>query len=44
MDIEYELTKCCEIILKLLAQLKDEGKISQEEYNQHIGLKMKFLK
>ncbi|WP_278278803.1 hypothetical protein [Anaerobacterium chartisolvens] len=43
MDIKCELTKCCEIVLRLLTQLKDEGKISQEEYNRHIGLKIKFL-
>lgn len=38
-----ELRESCKLILKLLDQLRKENKITEEEYEKHAALKMKFL-
>ena len=43
MIMENELFECCEMMLQLLKQLKDSGQITEEEYVNHIKLKLEFL-
>lgn len=42
--MEKELFECCQLMIKILNDLLIEGKITQEEYDEHIAIKMEFLK
>lgn len=39
-----ELTECCVLMIKLLDKLLAAGKITQEEYEEHVRLKKEYLK
>ncbi len=37
------LKDCCKLMLKLLTILRDESKITKDEFDKHAELKIKFL-
>jgi hypothetical protein len=39
-----DLREMCIKTIELLDDLKEKGKISEEEYQKHVSLKKKFLK
>jgi hypothetical protein len=39
-DMLYE---CCEITVQLLRRLLEEKKITEEEYNRHVKLKLEYM-
>jgi len=41
--MKKEIFDMCKILINVLEELKDEGKISAEQYEQHIKLKLDFL-
>ena len=41
--MERLLTESCMLMIKLLNQLLEENKITQQEYEQHVAVKKKFL-
>ena len=41
--MEELLTECCILVTELLQKLRDEGKITEKEYQNEVRLKMDFL-
>ena len=40
---DEQLKEMCITMIKLLDKLRNEGKISDEEYNEHIRVKKQFI-
>lgn len=43
IDEEEQLKEMCIIMIKLLDKLKNNGQISDAEYNEHVRMKRQFL-
>ena len=41
--MDYLLAQCCNKMINLLKVLKENGSITQEEFNNHIKIKQQFL-
>ena len=41
--MEQELYDCCILAIQLLKKLFEDGKITKEEYEKHIKLKVEFI-